>query len=92
MHLREFHFQAENFAEVMAGQRRRWALERVSAILHEYLEQQLETVPTLPSANAANFVRFNSINYFCLKNYALRNSDFLMKISISSLRNLECSD
>ncbi|VDN07671.1 unnamed protein product [Thelazia callipaeda] len=49
-------FHAENFAEVIAGQRRRWTLERVAAIIEEYLQRaQVEVIPTSPSTNFANF-------------------------------------
>lgn len=61
-------FHAENFGEVMAGQRRRWSLERVNAILHDYLERtHLSTTPTLPSLNVANFSYIEFLEYLIYK-------------------------
>uniref|UniRef100_A0A0R3S5W1 SH3 domain-containing protein n=1 Tax=Elaeophora elaphi TaxID=1147741 RepID=A0A0R3S5W1_9BILA len=71
-------FHAENFAEVIGGQRRRWTLERISAVLHEYLKRsQLETNLTLPSsASIANFSYAEFLEYLIYKiNGALKSID-----------------
>uniref|UniRef100_A0A915PV77 SH3 domain-containing protein n=1 Tax=Setaria digitata TaxID=48799 RepID=A0A915PV77_9BILA len=70
-------FHAENFAEVIGGQRRRWALERISAVIHEYLKRtQLETKPTLPLANVADCSYVEFLEYLIYKiNEALKSID-----------------
>ncbi|VBB34100.1 unnamed protein product, partial [Acanthocheilonema viteae] len=71
-------FHAENFAEVIGGQRRRWTLERISAVLHEYLKQtQLETNSILlSSANIANCSYVEFLEYLIYKiNEALKSID-----------------
>ncbi|VDK32935.1 unnamed protein product [Gongylonema pulchrum] len=70
-------FHAENFGEVMASQRRRWALERVNAIIQEHLERsQQELMPMLPSANVANFGYTEFLEYLIYKiDEALKSID-----------------
>ncbi|VDK87209.1 unnamed protein product [Onchocerca ochengi] len=71
-------FHAENFAEVIGGQRRRWTLERINAVLHEYLKRtQLEVNPTLPSStNITNCSYIEFLEYLIYKiNEALKSID-----------------
>ncbi|KAM3723025.1 Nostrin [Dirofilaria immitis] len=71
-------FHAENFAEIIGGQRRRWTLERINAVLHEYLKRtQLEVNPTLPSsASTANCSYIEFLEYLIYKmNESLKSID-----------------
>ncbi|MCP9258272.1 hypothetical protein DINM_002776 [Dirofilaria immitis] len=71
-------FHAENFAEIIGGQRRRWTLERINAVLHEYLKRtQLEVNPTLPSsASTTNCSYIEFLEYLIYKmNESLKSID-----------------
>ncbi|KAK6101959.1 hypothetical protein QQG55_6585 [Brugia pahangi] len=68
-------FHAENFAEIIGGQRRRWTLERIGAVLQEYLKStQLEANPMLPSSTNISYVEF--LEYLIYKiNEAMKSVD-----------------
>ncbi|EJD75344.1 hypothetical protein LOAG_17488 [Loa loa] len=68
-------FHAENFAEIIGGQRRRWTLERINAVLHQYLKNtQLEANPMLPSSINISYVEFLEFLIYKI-NEALKNID-----------------
>ncbi|KHN89159.1 Nostrin [Toxocara canis] len=60
-------FYAENFGEVMGGERRRWALQRVSALLHAYLEQNPQQPHDHQTSNVARFPLSEFIEYLSFK-------------------------
>uniref|UniRef100_F1L0Z0 Nostrin n=2 Tax=Ascaris TaxID=6251 RepID=F1L0Z0_ASCSU len=60
-------FYAENFGEMMGGERRRWALERVSALLHEHLEETQRNSQDVVPSNLAKFPLVEFIEYLSFK-------------------------
>uniref|UniRef100_A0A158R4J4 SH3 domain-containing protein n=1 Tax=Syphacia muris TaxID=451379 RepID=A0A158R4J4_9BILA len=60
-------FHAENFGEVMGSDRRRWALERVSATLHDEADKVKAEVSEPVSSDVSNFTYAEFLEYLAFK-------------------------